>query len=103
MDVPELPTLSESTAGGVEQGSITFDLCRAVVDRAELVSEEEILAAMRLGHAQGWAMEGAGGVALGAYLKSAARYAGKCVAVVICGGNPSAAIQALIEASSGTA
>ena len=97
VDVPELPTLSESTAGGVEEGSITFDLCREVVDRAELVSEDEILAAMRFGHGQGWAMEGAGGVALGAFLKNAARYAGKSVAVVICGGNPSAAVRALLE------
>jgi threonine dehydratase len=102
VEAPELPTLSESTAGGVEQGSITFDLCREVVDRAELVSEEEILAAMRFGHAQGWAMEGAGGVALGAFLKSAARYAGKRVAVVICGGNPSAAVRALLEPDRGS-
>ena len=103
VDVPELPTLSESTAGGVEDGSITFDLCREVVDRAELVSEEEILAAMRWGHAQGWAMEGAGGVALGAFLKNAARYQGKTVAVVICGGNPSDAVRALLGPAPGTA
>jgi threonine dehydratase len=97
VEAPELPTLSESTAGGVEDGSITFDLCREVVDRAELVGEAEILAAMRFGHAQGWAMEGAGGVALGAFFKNAARYAGKSVAVVICGGNPSAAVRALLD------
>ena len=97
VDAPELPTLSESTAGGVEEHSITFDLCREVVDRAELVTEEQILAAMRFGHAQGWAMEGASGVALAAYFKSAARYAGRSIAVVICGGNASAAIRALIE------
>jgi threonine dehydratase len=101
VDVPELPTLSESTAGGVEEGSITFELCREVIDRAELVSEEEILEAMRWGHARGWAMEGAGGVALGAYLKSAARYVGKTVAVVICGGNPSAAVRALLASQPG--
>ena len=53
--------------------------------------------AMRFGHAQGWAMEGAGGVALGAFFKRAARYAGKTVAIVICGGNPSAAVRALLE------
>ena len=101
IEAPELPTLSESTAGGVEEGSITFDLCREVVDRAELVTEPEILAAMRYGHSRGWAMEGAGGVALGAFLKNAARYAGKSVAIVICGGNPSAAVRALLEPRSG--
>ena len=103
VDAPELPTLSESTAGGVEEGSITFDLCREVIDRAELVTEDEILAAMRFGHAQGWAMEGAGGVALGAFFKNAGRYAGKSVAVVVCGGNPSAAVRALLESPSDTA
>jgi threonine dehydratase len=101
IDAPELPTLSESTAGGVEEGSITFDLCREVVDRAELVGEDEILAAMRFGHRRGWAMEGAGGVALAAFFKNAARYAGKSVAVVICGGNPSAAVRALLETPPG--
>jgi len=55
-DAPETATLSESTAGGVEENSITFDLCREVMHRGTLVSEEEILAAMRWGHAQGWAV-----------------------------------------------
>ena len=97
-DAPELPTLSESTAGGVEENSITFDLCREVMHRGVLVTEEEILAAMRWGHAQGWAMEGAGGVALAAYFKEAGRYADKRCVVLICGGNPSPAIAELLRA-----
>ena len=94
---PEKPTLSESTAGGIESGSITFELCRQVMHRGILVSEAEILDAMRWGHAQGWAMEGAGGVALAAYFKDAARYAGKRVVVLICGGNPSPAVAELMR------
>jgi threonine dehydratase len=97
IEAPESPTLSESTAGGVEEGSITFDLCREVMHHAVLVSESEILHAMRWGHAQGWAMEGAGGVALAAYFKEAARYADANTVVLNCGGNPSPAIRALIE------
>jgi threonine dehydratase len=96
-DAPESTTLSESTAGGVEEGSITFDLCREVMHRGVLVTEDEILRAMRRGHALGWAMEGASGVALAAYSKESARYAGKKVVVLICGGNPSPAIAALLE------
>ncbi|MDB6083726.1 MAG: L-threonine ammonia-lyase [Gammaproteobacteria bacterium] len=96
-DVPESTTLSESTAGGVEQGSITFELCREVMHRGVLVSEDEILRAMRWGHAQGWAMEGASGVALAAYFKEASRYANKKAVVVICGGNPSPEIAALFQ------
>jgi threonine dehydratase len=96
IEAPESATLSESTAGGVEEGSITFDLCREVMDHAVLVTEEEILRAMRWGHAQGWAMEGAGAVALAAYFKEAARYADSKTVVLNCGGNPSPAIRALL-------
>jgi threonine dehydratase len=95
-EAPESPTLSESTAGGVEEGSITFDLCREVMHHGVLVTEDEILSAMRWGHAQGWAMEGSSGVALAAYFKEAARYAGRKAVVLICGGNPSPAIRDLL-------
>jgi threonine dehydratase len=95
-DVPESATLSESTAGGVEEGSITFELCREVMHRAVLVTEREILGAMRFGRAQGWAMEGAGGVALAAYFKDRERNAGRKAVVLICGGNPSPAIAELL-------
>ena len=37
VDVPERPTLSESTAGGLEPGSVTLDVCRHVIDRASFV------------------------------------------------------------------
>ena len=96
IEAPESPTLSESTAGGVEQGSITFGLCREVMHHGVLVTEDEILSAMRWGHAQGWAMEGASGVALAAYFKEAARYADRKAVVLICGGNPSPAIRELL-------
>jgi threonine dehydratase len=97
IDAPESGTLSESTAGGVEEGSITFDLCREVMHHAVLVTEEEILRAMRWGHAQGWAVEGASGVALAAYFKEAPRYADRKTVVLICGGNPSPAIRELLQ------
>lgn len=96
-DAPETATLSESTAGGVEENSITFELCRQVMHHGVLVTEDEILRAMRWGHGHGWAMEGASGVALAAYFKEAARYANKKAVVLICGGNPSPAIAALLE------
>jgi threonine dehydratase len=100
-DAPESTTLSESTAGGVEDGSITFDLCREVMHRGVLVTEQEILNAMRWGHGQGWAVEGASGVALAACFKESARYADKKVVVVICGGNPSPAVAALLDPTTG--
>lgn len=102
LQVPESATLSESTAGGIEEGSITFELCREVMHRGVLVSEAQILRAMRWAHAQGWAMEGASGVALAAYFKESARYAGKQAVVLLCGGNPSPAVAALLPPPTGT-
>ena len=95
-EAPESTTLSESTAGGVEEGSITFDLCREVMHRGVLVTEKQILEAMRWGHAQGWAVEGASGVALAAYFQERARYANKKAVVLICGGNPSPVVASLL-------
>jgi len=87
LDFAEQPTLSESTAGGVEPGSITFDLCQKVVHRKILVSEAEILDAMRWAKKQGWRVEGAAGVAIAAVFKEAEKYQGKTVVTVCCGGN----------------
>jgi threonine dehydratase len=88
VDVPERPTLSESTAGCVEPGAITFELGQQVIDRTIQVSEAEILAAMRqLLDDEGWLVEGAAGVALAGYLKYAEEFAGRTVVIVICGGN----------------
>jgi threonine dehydratase len=93
IDVPEHATLSESTAGGLEPGSVTLELCRAVIDRPVLVTEDEILAAMRLLlTTEHWLVEGAAGVALAAFVKEATRYRGKRAAVVLCGRNVSAAV-----------
>ena len=88
LDVPEQPTVSESTAGGLEQDSVTLEVCKNVIDRSVLVSEEEILATMRrVRDLKGWMIEGAAGVALAAFVKHASEYRGKTVAVIICGGN----------------
>ena len=48
VDVPEQATLSKVPPGGLEPGSVTLDLCRSLIDRAVLVPEAGILAAMRL-------------------------------------------------------
>lgn len=94
LDVPEQPTLSESTAGGLEPESVTLEICRSVIDSSVLVSEDEILAAMRnVRDAKGWLIEGAAGVALAAFYKTAERYAGKSVVIIICGGNLSAEVE----------
>ncbi len=88
IDVPCDQTLSDATAGGVEPGAITFDICRKVIDRSILVSEDEISSAMRdfiSGHRM--LIEGSAGVALAAFLKARDDYKGKRIAIVICGAN----------------
>jgi threonine dehydratase len=90
VDVQEQPTLSESTAGGLEPESVTLDVCRRVIDRSVLVTEQEILDSMRfMLEAEHWVVEGAAGVAVAAFRKTAQAYEGKTVAIVICGRNVS--------------
>ncbi len=45
--VPIAPTIADGVAGGIERTSITWSLCRRLVDEVVLVDEEEIAAAMR--------------------------------------------------------
>jgi threonine dehydratase len=88
LDLESKPTLSDGTAGGVEPGAITFDLCRTLIDDYVLVSEDEIEEAMRLFmENQHMMIEGAAGVAIAAYLKMKDQFKGKNVVVVICGAN----------------
>lgn len=98
IEVQEYPTISVSTAGGVEPGAITLDIVRKVLDRSVLVTEDEILdATRRLFHLDGQLVEGAAGVAAAAFLRTAGDYLSKTVAIVICGGNPDPALEVLIR------
>lgn len=88
VSVAEKPTLSDGTAGGLEPGSVTFDLARELIDECILVSEAEIADAIRFVLVEHHlVIEGSAGVAVAAYRKTAARHAGKTVAIVLCGGN----------------
>ncbi len=88
VQVPELPTISDSTAGGVEEGAITIELCRRFVDDSVFVSEQEIYSALRLVMGkERWLVEGAAAVPVAAYLKQRQSYAGQNVALLICGRN----------------
>ena len=97
LEVAEQPTLSESTAGGLEPGSVTLEICSHVIDTSILVSETEILDAMRrVRSLKGWVIEGAAAVAVAAFMKNAESYSGKRVAVVICGANVSEKVLAAL-------
>jgi threonine dehydratase len=95
VEAPLLPTLSDATAGGIEQGAITVAICIALVDEFAEVSEDEIASAMRvalLDHSL--AIEGAAAVALAASLRDGR---GERHLVVLGGGNVGAnALRALL-------
>ncbi len=85
---PCLPTLSDGTAGSIEEESITFELCRDLVDEYILVSEAEIGAAMRLlATEHRLLVEGSAAVSVAAFLKSKERFEGQQVVLLLCGGN----------------
>lgn len=81
-------TLSDGSAGGLEPDSITFDICKELVDGFETVTEEEIADNIK------WMMskhhkiiEGAAAVALASFKKRSAELKGKKIVIVICGAN----------------
>jgi threonine dehydratase len=97
IEFEEQTTLSDSSAGGVEEGSITFAIAQSVIDSRVLVTEEEILETIRLvKREKSWWIEGAAAVALAAFAKTSKQYAGKTVAVVLCGGNVSEWVRQLV-------
>ncbi|MEU4191308.1 pyridoxal-phosphate dependent enzyme [Kribbella sp. NPDC026611] len=84
-------TLSDGTAGSVEPGSITFDLCRELVDDWVLVGEDAISAALRMViDTEHQLIEGSAAMAFAAARARRTELEGRRVAVVSCGGNISA-------------
>jgi threonine dehydratase len=45
--IEEKPSLADGLSGGIEAGSMTFDLCKRYLDEIVLVTESEIVEAMR--------------------------------------------------------
>lgn len=82
------PTLSDGSAGGLEEDSITFELCRDLIDSYELVDEEDIAAQIKyMVDKHHKIIEGAAAVALSAFMNTAANYIGQRVVIIICGAN----------------
>ena len=86
LDLESQPTLSDGTAGGIEQGSITFDICRVTVDDFILVNEDEIKNAIRLILEKHYMLiEGGAAVAVASFLKEKERFKKKHVVLVLTG------------------
>jgi threonine dehydratase len=88
VDVPEKATVADALAGGIEPGSITFELCRDYLDGILTVSEDLIVRAMALlAEHHGRMVEGAGAVALAGLLARAPEFRGRKALCIVSGGN----------------
>tara|TARA_Y100000287_G_C13917248_1_gene208324 strand:- start:192 stop:509 length:318 start_codon:yes stop_codon:yes gene_type:complete len=88
LDLESIPTLSDGTAGGVEKDSITFSICKDIIDQTFLLSEQEIQNGMlKFIESERMLLEGAAGTAVATLIKMKDELKGKKVGVVICGGN----------------
>ncbi|MCD6263036.1 threonine ammonia-lyase [Candidatus Bathyarchaeota archaeon] len=88
VEVPMEESVAEALHGGIEKGSVTFEIVRELVDDILLVEEGEIRRAIALfleHHHQ--VAEGAGAVGLAALMTYGERFKGRRVGVVISGGN----------------
>ena len=88
LDLPSKQTLSDGTAGGVEEGSITYDICKEVIDDFVLVREREISLGIKNAIDDDHQLiEGSAGAAIAALIKRKEIVKGKRVVIIICGGN----------------
>lgn len=88
LDLESLETISDGTAGGVEEDSITFPLCKEYIDESVYVTEEEIKSGLILYmEAEHQMIEGAAGAAIATLIKKRSFLKNKTVGVILCGGN----------------
>ena len=81
-------TLSDGSAGGVEEGSITFNMCKELIDDFCLISEEEIVLQIKNAlNIDKMRIEGSAAVAIASAIKMKSHIENKNVAIIICGGN----------------
>ena len=81
-------SVAEGLHGGIEEGAITFEMCKEYVDGFILVQEQTISEAIAhhlyLDHQ---VVEGAGAVGAAAIMENPERFKGRSVGVVVSGGN----------------
>ena len=86
IEMESKPTISEGSAGGIEKGSKTFDICRNHVDDFILVSEEEIKEAIRIIFEKHFMIiEGAAALSVASFLKGKTRFEDKNTILILSG------------------
>ena len=86
LEMESKPTISDGTAGGIEPGSITFDICNQYVDNYLLVTEDEIKAAIKLIIEKHFLLiEGAAALSVACFIKARERFRNKNVVLILSG------------------
>jgi len=86
VEYESLPTLSDGTAGGLENNSITFEYCQKYVDDYILLSEEEIKEALKFMYKEHeMIVEGAAALSVAAFIKEKPKFAGSKIVLLITG------------------
>jgi len=86
VEMESKPTISDGTAGGIEQGSITFDVCTHTVDDFILVTEDEIKEVIRvILEKHSMLIEGGAAVSVASLIKEKERFENKNVVLIITG------------------
>jgi len=79
-------TLSDGTAGGIEKGAITFDICKKYVDDYIIVTENEIKEAIKLFLDKHQILiEGAAALSVASFIKVREKFENKNVVLIISG------------------
>ena len=86
IEMESKPTISDGTAGGIEQGAITFSICKHYVDDYILVTEDEIKEAIRLILEKHHILiEGAAALSVASFIKARERFESRNVVLVLSG------------------
>jgi len=86
IEMESKPTISDGTAGGIEPGSVTFDICKNLVDDFILLSEDEIKSAIYLIlEKHHMLIEGSAALSVAAFLKGQKRFNNKIVVLLLSG------------------
>ena len=81
-------TISDGTAGGVEENSITFPYCKEYIDESVYLTEDEIESGLiQYMEEEHQIIEGAAGTAIAALIKKRSFLKNKKVGVILCGAN----------------
>jgi threonine dehydratase len=86
LDIESQPTISDGSAGGIENDSITFPICQELVDDFVLVTEDEIINALKLILEKHYMLvEGSAVLSAAAFIKHKTRFKGKNIVLILSG------------------